>query len=101
MTAFFRHALELLSVACLVSLVFAGDGGAPSAPPKARVDVVEETINGQKIEDPYRWLEDGSNPETQQFMKDQLAYTHSLLDAKPQHQKIHDRLTQLLNMGSL
>ena len=37
----------------------------PSGPPKAKVEPVEETIHGHKIVDPYRYMEDTTDPDTQ------------------------------------
>ena len=112
------EANRLLIAAIATTLLVAGfayaagegpDAGASSSdtassavtPPKARVEVVEDTLHGKKVADPYRWLEDSSNPDTQQFMKDELAYTHSLLDRQPQKERIHTRLSELLQIGSV
>ncbi|MCU1306177.1 MAG: Prolyl endopeptidase [Acidobacteriaceae bacterium] len=102
--------LMLLSLAILscAAVVFAGtddskskdDSPAPGYP-KAKVAVVEDTLHGTKIADPYRWLEDANNPETQQFTRDELAYTRSLLDKQPQRERINARLQQLLTIGSI
>jgi prolyl oligopeptidase len=65
------------------------------------VNAVEETINGHKIADPYRWLEDASSAESQEYVRQQLAYTRSLLDPLPGRDQIHQRLTQLLSIGTI
>jgi prolyl oligopeptidase len=70
-------------------------------PPKVKVAPVEETINGRKIVDPYRWLEDSSSADTQEYVKDQLAYSRSILDPLPGRDKIHSRLGQLLTIGNI
>src|SRR3954454_20685842 len=64
-----------------------------TAAPKAKIQVVEETLHGTKIADPYRWLENANDPDTQQFTRDELAYTRSLLDKQPQRDRINARLT--------
>src|SRR5579864_2465602 len=82
----------------------ANDSKAPTvstAPPRAAVKPVEETINGTKIVDNYRWLEDGKNPETQKWVEEELAYTRSVLDPLPGREQIHKRLTELLSIGSI
>ena len=56
---------------------------------------------GRAIVDPYQWLEDGNSPETQQWVRDQLAYTRAVLDALPGRNELHDRLEQLLQIGGL
>jgi len=69
--------------------------------PKTKVEVVEEEIHGVKIADPFRWLENASSPESQQFVHDQLAYTRTVLDPLPGREQIHARLAQLLTIGSI
>ena len=73
----------------------------PSAPPKAKVDAVEDTINGHKIADPYRWLEDANSSETEEYVREELAYTRSILDPLPRREQIHQRLTQLASIGTI
>ncbi len=70
-------------------------------PPATRQQPVTDDYFGQKVVDPYRWLEDGSTPETQQWVSGQLAYTRSILDKLPGRDKLHDRIEQLLEIGNL
>jgi len=70
-------------------------------PPETKQQPVTDEYFGQKIVDPYRWLEDGSTPETQQWVSGQLAYTRSILDKLPDREKLHDRIEQLLEIGNL
>src|SRR5689334_14767324 len=72
-----------------------------SHPPQVRQQVVEETLHGVAIRDPYRYLEDSNNPETQQYVKDELAYTRSLLDPLPGRAALHSRLQELLQTGTV
>ena len=98
------------TLACLLLLaaaVWAEDSSTntttatPASPPKAKVEVVEETVHGHKIADPYRWLEDSSAPDTQEYVREELAYTRSLLDPLPGREQIHQRLTELLSIGTI
>jgi prolyl oligopeptidase len=73
----------------------------PAGPPKAKVEVVIDTLHGHKISDPYRWLENADSRETQDYVRAQLAYTRSLLDPLPSRDKIHGRLRQLLSIGNV
>jgi len=99
----------LWTIACLalmVGLAWAGDGSSASTapvagPPKVKVNVVEETIHGHKIADPYRWLEDGGSADSQEYVREQLAYTRSVLDPLPGRDAIHQRLAQLLSIGNV
>jgi prolyl oligopeptidase len=74
---------------------------APATPPKAKTDVVEDTIHGHKIADPYRWMENSQAADTQQYVHDELAYTRSILDPLPGRAQTHQRLTQLLSIGTI
>jgi prolyl oligopeptidase len=60
-----------------------------------------ETIYGEAIADPYRWLEDGDAPATRDWTERQNALTESYLAAIPARQKIGRRLGELLSIGVL
>jgi prolyl oligopeptidase len=96
--------LVVVSVFLLVGAVFAGDGvksAAGTTVPKAEKRPLEETLHGVKIVDNYRWLEDGSSPETQKWVEAEMAYTNAVLDPLPGREAIHKRLTELLSIGSI
>jgi prolyl oligopeptidase len=84
-----------------VALVRAADSSFPSGPPKAKVASVEDTVQGHKIVDPYRYLENPTDPNTEQYVEQELAYTRSLLDPLPGRDKINARLSQLLPIGTV
>jgi prolyl oligopeptidase len=91
-------------VCLLVGVVFAGEDArvaAPSEPPKAEKRPLEETLHGVKIIDNYRWLEDADSPETQKWVGEEMAYTSAVLDPLPGRDRIHQRLTELLSIGSI
>jgi len=102
----FRLLSLTLSLMVLAATLRAGDDSStsstvPGAPPKAKLDWVEETIHGHRIADPYRWLEDAASPDTQEFVHQELAYTRSMLDPLPGREQIQQRLTQLLSIGDI
>jgi prolyl oligopeptidase len=105
MSGGFRLFLALASLLMFAAAVrAANDSKSPSvstAPPKAEVRPVQETIAGTKIVDNYRWLEDGKSPETQKWVEEEMAYTRSVLDPLPGREQIHKRLTELLSIGSI
>ena len=70
-------------------------------PPATKQQPVIDDYFGQKVVDPYRWLEDGNSPETQQWVSGQLTYTRSVLDKLPLREKLQERLQQLLEIGTL
>ena len=70
-------------------------------PPKAPVEPVTDVVQGHTIVDPYRYLEDVNNPQTQKFVAEENAYTRSVLDPLPGRERIHKRLSELLAIGTL
>jgi prolyl oligopeptidase len=74
---------------------------ASVAPPKVKVEVVEETVSGHRISDSYRWLEDAASPATEEYVRQELAYTRGILDPLPGRERIHQALTQLLSIGNI
>jgi prolyl oligopeptidase len=84
--------------------VYAGDdsqSSSPSAPPRAAQKPVIDMYHGVKVLDNYRWLEDGKSPETQKWVAQEMAYTRGILDRLPGRDVIHQRLTELLSIGSV
>jgi len=111
-THVFRHFVNIGFYALLFSFVFLfGSIGVTNLnsqekamkrkPPFTRVDNVVETIHGQKVEDPYRWLEDRENEEVKSWVEEQNKYTRSNLDSLPYRQKIKTRLEKFLSIGQL
>jgi len=94
----------LTSLLFLAAAVYAADDAKPSTqsgPPKAEPRPVTETLHGTKIVDNYRWLEDGTSPETQKWVAEEMSYTRGVLDPLPGRDAIHKRLTELLSIGSI
>ena len=84
-----------------VVMVWAADAATPSGPPKAKVAPVEDTVQGHKIVDRYRYLENGDDPDTKQYVEQELAYTRTVLDPLPGRDSINARLSQLLTIGTV
>jgi prolyl oligopeptidase len=74
---------------------------APAGPPKAKVAPVEDTVQGHKIVDRYRYLENANDPDTKLYVERELGYTRSVLDPLPGRDKINARLSQLLEIGTV
>src|SRR5208282_3940015 len=83
----------------------AEDSAAPSGPasgsPKAKVAPVEDTVQGHKIVDRYRYLENPNDPDTKLYVEQELGYTRAVLDPLPGRDKINARLRQLLEIGTV
>jgi prolyl oligopeptidase len=73
----------------------------PLAPPRAAQKPVIDMYHGVKVLDNYRWLEDGQSPETQKWVTQEMAYTRGILNRLPGREAIHNRLTELLSIGSV
>jgi prolyl oligopeptidase len=99
--------LSLIIFSLIVcAAVFASDSAKSTdkeaaGPPKAEKRPLEETMQGVKIVDNYRWLEDGNSQDTQKWVAEEMAYTQSVLDPLPGRDAIHKRLTELLSIGSI
>jgi prolyl oligopeptidase len=65
-------------------------------PQPRRSDHVD-TYFGDKVADPYRWMEDVDSPETRQWIEAENKLTFSYLDALPQREEVRRRLTDLFN----
>ena len=106
-----RLLIALMLFLGIVALVHAeaedsrsGDSATPSlpaGPPKAKVSPVEDIVQGQKIADRYRYLENPNDPDTQLYVEQELSYTRALLDPLPGRDKINARLAQLLAIGNV
>ena len=99
--------LSILALLIPLAAAFPADDSSstttsgPGGPPKAKVDVVEDTLHGHKISDPYRWLEKSDSPETQEYVRGELAYTRSLLDPLPGRDAIQKRLLEMASIGAI
>jgi prolyl oligopeptidase len=77
-------------------------GSAPSSaakltyPAAARSDHVDD-YHGEKVADPYRWLEDVDSGETKAWVEAENKLTFGYLEQIPQRAAIKERLTQLWN----
>ena len=72
---------------------------AQDAPPKAAVHEVTDTYFGQKIVDPYRWMEDAKSAETAAWMKAQADYARANLDRLPMRGELLKRFEELSETG--
>src|SRR6266849_5420400 len=100
--------LRLLFLSVLVGIaaaaVLVDDASVKSSsakPPLAPQKPVVDDVQGHKITDVYRWLEDAASPETQQWVNDEMAYTRGVLDPLPGRDQLHKRLTDLMSIGTI
>ncbi|SHG90253.1 prolyl oligopeptidase family serine peptidase [Streptoalloteichus hindustanus] len=69
-------------------------------PPAERLDLVED-LHGHPVADPYRWLEDPSDPRTTAWSAAQDELTRARLDALPGRESAAARLEELVSAGSV
>src|ERR1700731_3253405 len=106
---FFEVFMRLFSAFSFIFLMaaamLAGDdsktSSTPSAPPKPAEKPVIDMYHGTRVLDNYRWLEDGTNPETQKWVEQEMDYTRGILDRLAGREAIHKRLTDLLSIGNV
>jgi prolyl oligopeptidase len=104
MSGGFRLLLISLLVGIAATAALADDASVKSSaakPPLAPQQPVEDVVQGHKIIDPYRWLENAVSPETQQWVSEEMAYTRGVLDPLPGREQLHQRLTDLLSIGTI
>ena len=70
-------------------------------PPESEVRMVEESLHGVTVADPYRWLEVGDSTETRQWIAAQSAYGRSYLDNLPTREAVRERMAEILASGSV
>ena len=83
---FYHQSAALLLTLCAVLALATGAGwGKPdvSSPPTAPVRVVTDEYFGVKVPDPYRYMEDLSNPEVAAWFKEENDYTRAILGRIP------------------
>ena len=71
----------------------------PPAPRSAREEVVD-TWHGERVADPYRWLE-GASDRIRSWANEQNARTHEVLGSLPSRPAFAARLHELLSVGLL
>lgn len=67
----------------------------PFNPFPARRENGVENLHGQAVYDPYRWLEDASRPDVQEWLMWQNAYARQFLSQLPNREAMTQRLAEL------
>src|SRR6266478_8585420 len=77
----YQNVVVLTVLLAALALVTGADSNKadPSAPPVATVRVVTDEYFGVKVADPYRYMEDLTNPEVTAWFKGQNDYTRGVL----------------------
>jgi prolyl oligopeptidase len=90
-----------MSIAVSGPLLLCSDACASdrNAPPTVAHDVVDAYFD-VKVDDPYRWLENGDDPSVKRWSAAQDARTRKYLDALPVRKPIFDRLWRQISKTS-
>lgn len=90
------RALAAAAAAGVASMAVAGPGEKLTYPQTATQDVVDE-LHGEKVVDPYRWLEDDVrvNSDVARWVEEQNKVTFAYLESIPYREAIGRRLIRL------
>ena len=69
--------------------------------PQARKDGTVDEYFGQKVEDPYRWMEDDRSAETAAWVEAENRVTEAYLRQLPQRAKLEKRMKELCNYSKV
>jgi prolyl oligopeptidase len=94
-----KPALPKFAVFVAFAVVGTALASDPTAPP-TRVDVVVDTYHGTRVEDPYRWLENGSDPAVREWTARQSQRTRAYLDGLPVRARLRSRLEAYISESS-
>jgi prolyl oligopeptidase len=65
--------------------------------PSTQKEDVKDVYFGNTINDPYRWLENDTSKQTEQWVKAQNQFTNAYLEKIPYRNKLRERITALMN----
>jgi len=83
-----------------VAAVLAAVATAGAQPPATRTVDHVDVLHGIKIADPYRWLENETDPEVLRWVDAQNAFSRSYFDRLPEREAILSRLKELSSVAS-
>lgn len=86
----------ILSIAA-TAMLSSVDAVAQTAYPKAHKDNTVDVYFGEKVADPYRWLEDDMSAQTAEWVDAENAITRKYLDNIPMRKNILKRLKETAN----
>jgi prolyl oligopeptidase len=90
-------------ICVLAAVVLAGASAALAdvlPPPPTPADATVDTIQGVRVADPYRWLEDWNDPKVQAWSNAQNARARAYLDALPDRGTVKTELSRLISQTS-
>jgi prolyl oligopeptidase len=95
-TSIDRRAFGSLLTGFAASLVFPESALARAAKPlRARLQPFTEVLWGERVVDPYRWMENPADRDWLPFMRSQAAHARARLDALPARRRLLSRVAAL------
>jgi prolyl oligopeptidase len=91
-----KKTLVLISLLFLILFSACQKKAELTYPVTQKVDVVDDYF-GNKVADPYRWLEDDKAEEVKQWVEEQNTVTFGYLEEIPFREKIRQRVTEVYN----
>ncbi len=76
-------------------------GPPMSLVPPTRVQLISDSVSGQTVNDPYRWLEDEKSPEVQAWMHAQDEFARARIAEQPGHGVLLRRFRDLYYVESM
>jgi prolyl oligopeptidase len=92
---------QLIAIVLPILLLIPAVASAQSELPKTPVRAVIDNYFGTNVVDPYRWLENTSDPEVIAWMKAQNDYTRAVLARIPGRDDLLARIKSLDNAGNV
>ena len=96
-----RSSATIVTATLLWAAFFSGTAAAE--PPQTPRREVKETLHGNTIIDPYRWLEplEAESPEVMEWTEAQNQYTRDVLDQLPCHAQLVEQFQHLMAIPSI
>jgi prolyl oligopeptidase len=91
---------QVLRIAAAVAFTSAAAAATIPAPPPTPAESTTEIVQGVKLADPYRWLENGADPKVQAWSAAQNQRARAYLDALPGQKAVRAELTRLITATS-
>ncbi|MFN8573234.1 MAG: prolyl oligopeptidase family serine peptidase [Gemmatimonadaceae bacterium] len=89
LTAIRMTALALAASACASRV---------QPPPSTRTVTAADTMHGEVVADPYKWLEDQSSADVRSWIAAQAAYADSIVGSTPQRAELQKRFRELMDV---
>lgn len=98
-----RSYFAVLTLAAVTAATAAGSAPMPTKPqvPPTRVSGEHDTLFGNRVEDPYRWLEDAKSSEVREWMAEQDRVARGFLHELPGRDALIKRLRELYYVDSI